>query len=77
MAQGYRVIMKKNLSGKEGEPEQKEYAIPKYNGNTDMGKIMRFMAFISLHLKQHSESQSASLIHQFLLRYKTLQFQEE
>ena len=44
MAQGYRVIMKKNLSGKEGEPEQKAYAIPKYNGNTDMDTLCKVIS---------------------------------
>lgn len=39
MAQGYRIVMKKNLSQKEGEPEQKAYAIPKYNGYTDMENL--------------------------------------
>lgn len=39
MAQGYKVVMKKNLSSKEGEPEQKAYAIAKYNGNTGMDTL--------------------------------------
>ena len=44
MAQGYRVIMKRNLSTKEGEPEHKAYAIPKYNGNTDMATLCKMIS---------------------------------
>lgn len=43
MAQGYRLVMKKNLSTKEGEPAQKAYAIPKYNGTTDMDTLCRMI----------------------------------
>ena len=44
MAQGYKVVMKKNLSTKEGEPAQKAYAIPKYNGNTDMDTLCKVIS---------------------------------
>ncbi len=43
MAQGYRLVMKKNLSTKEGEPAKKAYAIPKYNGTTDMETLCRMI----------------------------------
>lgn len=43
MAQGYRLVMKKNLSKKEGEPDKKAYAIPKYNGTTDMDTLCRLI----------------------------------
>ena len=44
MAHPYRLILKKNLSPKAGEPEKLAYAIPAYNGTTDIEAICRIIS---------------------------------
>lgn len=43
MAQPYKVIEKKNLSKKEGQPDTKFYAIPKYSGRTDTDSVCKMI----------------------------------
>ena len=44
MAQKYKLVMKKNLGKDADEAPQKVYAIPKYNGYTDMALLCKLIS---------------------------------